>query len=114
MDLARELKSLWNIKVTVIPIIIGILGTILKSFVKGREELEIGGRAETIQIQYVYAGVKNSNNNNKDNTHTPNTTQRLNWQSVGVKQRRGLSKCNNLETQGIFLKKGKENDFRNP
>ena len=45
LDLARELKKLWNMKVTVIPIVIGALGTIPKGFVRGLEELEIGGRA---------------------------------------------------------------------
>ena len=47
---ARELKKLCNIKVTVIPIVVGTLGTIPKDFGKeGQEELEIGGGAETIQ-----------------------------------------------------------------
>ena len=36
-------------KVTVIPVIIGALGMVLKGVVRGLEELEIGGRAETIQ-----------------------------------------------------------------
>ena len=36
-------------KVTVIPIVIGALGTIPKGLVKGLKELEIEGRAETIQ-----------------------------------------------------------------
>ena len=36
-------------KVTVIPIIIGALGTLLKGLVRGVEELEIRGRTETIQ-----------------------------------------------------------------
>ena len=30
LDLSRELKKLWNMKVTVIPMIIGALGTITK------------------------------------------------------------------------------------
>ena len=37
-------------KVTVIPIIAGVLRMLLKSLVRGLEELEIEGRAETIQI----------------------------------------------------------------
>ena len=49
VDLARELKNLWKMKVAVIPIVKGVLQTIFKGFVKGLEELEIGGRAETIQ-----------------------------------------------------------------
>ena len=30
LDLARELKKLWNTKVTFIPIVIGALGTVTK------------------------------------------------------------------------------------
>ena len=36
-------------KVTIGPIVIGVLGTITKGLLKGLEDLEIGGRAETIQ-----------------------------------------------------------------
>ena len=41
MDLARELKKVWNMKVTVIPIVIGTLGTVTKRLVQGQEDLEI-------------------------------------------------------------------------
>ena len=36
LDLARELKKLWNMNVTIVPILIG--------FLKGLEDLEVGGR----------------------------------------------------------------------
>ena len=49
LNLARELKKLWNIKVTIVPIVIGALGTITKRLLKGLKDLEIGGRVETIQ-----------------------------------------------------------------
>ena len=49
LDLARELKRLWNMKVTIVPIVIGALGTITKGLLKCLEELEIGGRVETIE-----------------------------------------------------------------
>ena len=49
LDLARELKKLWNIKVTVITIVIGALGTVTKGLVQGMEDLEIRRRVETIQ-----------------------------------------------------------------
>ena len=35
-------------KVTIVPIVIGALGTITKGLLKGLEDLEIGGRVETI------------------------------------------------------------------
>ena len=47
LDLARELKKLWNMKV--IPIVIGALGTISKGLVKELEDLEIRSQVETIQ-----------------------------------------------------------------
>ena len=47
--LARELKKLWNMKVTVIPIGFGALGTVTKCLVRGLEDLEITERVETIQ-----------------------------------------------------------------
>ena len=49
LDLARELKKPWNMQVTIIPIVIGAFGTETKGLLKGLEELEVGGRAETIQ-----------------------------------------------------------------
>ena len=50
LDLARELKKLWNMKVTVVPIVIGAFGTITKRLLKGLEDLEPGGRVVTIQM----------------------------------------------------------------
>ena len=49
LDLAWELKKLWNMKVTIIPIVIGAFSTITKGLLKGLEDLEVGGRVETIQ-----------------------------------------------------------------
>ena len=36
-------------KVTIIPIVIGAFGTVTKGLLKGLEDLEVGGRVETIQ-----------------------------------------------------------------
>ena len=36
-------------KVTIVPIVIGAFGTITKGLLKGLEDLEVGGRMETIQ-----------------------------------------------------------------
>ena len=49
LDLASELKKLWNMKVEIVPVVIGALGTITKGLLKGLEDLEVGGRVETIQ-----------------------------------------------------------------
>ena len=47
--LARELKKLWNMKVTIIPIVIAAFGTVTKGLLKDLEDLEVGGWVETIQ-----------------------------------------------------------------
>ena len=49
LDLARELKKLWNMKMAIIPIVIGAFGTVTKGLLKGLEDFEVGGRVETIQ-----------------------------------------------------------------
>ena len=49
LDLAREQKKIWNMKVTGIRIVIGSLGTVNKGLVEGPENLEIRGRVETIK-----------------------------------------------------------------
>ena len=48
-DLARELKKLWNMKVTIVALVIGAFGTVTKGLLKGLEDLEVGGQVETIQ-----------------------------------------------------------------
>ena len=34
LDLAKELKKLWNMKMTIIPIVIGAFGTVTKGLLK--------------------------------------------------------------------------------
>ena len=40
LDLARELKQLWNMGVAVIPVVTGELGMVLKGFERKIEELD--------------------------------------------------------------------------
>ena len=53
-NLARELDKLGNMKVTVIPIVIGAFGIILKGLVKGLEDLEISRYHPDYSIIVVY------------------------------------------------------------
>ena len=48
LDLARELKKKWSMKVTIIPIVIGAFGTVSKGLFKGVEDLEFGGPVEAM------------------------------------------------------------------
>ena len=59
LDLARGLKKKkWNMKVTIIRIVIGALGTVAKGLLKGLEDLEVGRRVETIQTKALLRTVR--------------------------------------------------------
>ena len=58
LDLARELKKLWNMQVTFIPIVIGAFGTVIKGLLKGLEDLEVGGLEETMQTTALLRTVR--------------------------------------------------------
>ena len=45
-DVARELEKQWSTKVTMTPIVIGVLGTITNELVQELEDLEIKGQLE--------------------------------------------------------------------
>ena len=49
LGFARELKKLWNMKVTIITIVTGVLSIVTKGLVLCVEGLEITGRTETVQ-----------------------------------------------------------------
>ena len=57
-DLARQLEKLWNMKVTIIPIMIGAFGTVNKRLLKGGEDMEIRGRVKTIQTTSLLRTVR--------------------------------------------------------
>ena len=50
IDLVREFKKLWNMKETIVPIVIGAFGTITKGLLKSLKDLEVDGRVGTIQM----------------------------------------------------------------
>ena len=58
LDLAREWKKLWNMKVIIIPIVIGAFGTVIKGLLKGLEDLEVGSRVEIIQTTALLKTAK--------------------------------------------------------
>ena len=49
LDLAGELKKLWNMKMTIIPIVIGAFDKVTKGLLKGLEDMDVGVIVETIQ-----------------------------------------------------------------
>ena len=51
-------KKLWGMKVTIELILTGAFGTVTKGLLKGLEELEVGGRVETIQTTALLKTVR--------------------------------------------------------
>ena len=51
LDLARELKKLWNMQVTIIPIVIGAFGTVSQGLLKDLVDLEFGGIQTTALLK---------------------------------------------------------------
>ena len=58
LDLARELKKLWNMKVIIISIVSGAFDTVTKGLLKGLEDLEVDERVETIQTTALLRTVR--------------------------------------------------------
>ena len=78
LDLARELKKLWNMKVTIVPIVIGAFGTITKGLLKGLEDLEVGGTGRDYPNDSI---TKNGQNTEK----SPGDLRRLAVTQIPVK-----------------------------
>ena len=50
LDLARELKKkLWNLKLTIVPIVNGAFGAVTKGLLKGLEDFDVVWRVKNIQ-----------------------------------------------------------------
>ena len=58
LDLATELKKLWNMQVTIVPIVIGAFGTVTKGLLKGMEDLEVIRRVKNIQTTALLRTVR--------------------------------------------------------
>ena len=58
LDLAREFKKLWNMKVSIVPIVSDAFGTVTKGLLKGLEDMEFGGRVYTIQMTALLSKQK--------------------------------------------------------
>ena len=69
LDLARKLKKLWTMKVTVIPIVVRALGTIPKGMAKELKDLEIRGQVETIQTTALLRSAGRVGNRRTNRNH---------------------------------------------
>ncbi len=49
-DHRMKFKKLYNMEVTILPIVTGTLRTVTKGLLKGLEDLEVGGRVEDLEV----------------------------------------------------------------
>ena len=92
-NLAKELKKMWNMKVTIVPIVIGALGTVTKGLLKGLEDLEVGGRVETIQTTALLRTARILRRVLETCCHS-NSSEKLSA-NTDVKNSRGVNNNNN-------------------
>ena len=52
LELARELKKLWNMKLTLIPTVFGALGMILKGLVRNWKTYELKDKKRSLKLQH--------------------------------------------------------------
>ena len=91
LDLKRELKKIWNVRLKIIPLVVGSLGAIAKQ--SSNRLKETGITAEKWQVQKtVLLGTANklgNNNNNNNNNNINNNDEKmknLNEQQKSIKQ----------------------------
>ena len=53
LDLSRELEKVWNMKVTIIPIVSVAFGTVTTGILKRQEDFKVGEQVETIQTTTI-------------------------------------------------------------
>ena len=58
LNLVWEMKKLWNMKVTIIPIVTGALGTVTKGLMRRLEVWEIRERVETIRTTVLLRSAR--------------------------------------------------------
>ena len=99
LDLARELKKLWNMKVTIVPIVIGAFSTITKGLLKGLEDLECDGRVETIQMTALLRTARILRRVLEETCYHSNSKERPSA-NTDVKNSKGLNNNNNNNNHG--------------
>ena len=85
LDLARGLKKQWNMKVMVVPIVIGTLGTVTKGLVKGLEDLEIRG-LEDLEIRGQMEAIQTTEllrSTRRVEETWENLSLKLHWKTIG-------------------------------
>ena len=54
LDLSRELKKWWNMKVTIIQMVIGVFGPLTKGLLKGLEDLKLADEWRPSKLQHYW------------------------------------------------------------
>ena len=98
LDLARELKKLWNMKVM---IIIGVLGTVTKGLIQGLKDLKIMGRVKTIKSTALLRSARTLRRARE--TWRGLMSFRLQWGTISWRLCEGLSRIEIIYSTFAFL-----------
>ena len=90
LDLARELKKIWNMKVIIIPFLTGAFGTVTKGLLKNLGDLELDGGVDTLQTKALLRTARIQSRVLETCTQTPvkNNQLTLMWKTQKKKKRK--------------------------
>ena len=88
-------------KVTIVPIVIGALGTITKGLLKGLEDMEVGGLVETIQMTALLRTARILRRELETCCHSDSSEKPSAY--TDVKNSKGVNHNNNDNNIDLFL-----------
>ena len=114
LNLTKELKKLWNIKVTIIPIVIGAFSTVTKELFKGLENLKVGWRVAAIRTAAnweescrleetcCHSNSSERPSGNADVKNSPGVNDDNKWTDHRIDNLQQNSTCSFCETQQLI------------
>ena len=72
LDLRRELKKIWNVRLKIIPLVVGSLGATAKQFSKRLKETDITAEKWQVQLTVLLGTANKLGNNNNNNSNNNN------------------------------------------
>ena len=77
LDLRRELKKIWNVRLKIISLVVGSLGAIAKQFSKRLKETDITAEKWQVHLTVLLGTANKLGNNNNNNNNINNKDEKM-------------------------------------